>query len=236
MRRVVALCVLLWLPASPAVAQSVTSLVTALPSDLHHLISKPSAIIVGSAAAVSIPLRPNDPAIARHARSDGDGLAALVADSGFLGSAYLHGAGALGTFVVGRVLRSPGTSQLGADLIRGHVINGMLTDGLKGLTPRTRPDGDNRSFPSGHTSTAFTTATVLQRHLGWKVGAPAYLAATYVGVSRVAEFRHFATDVIVGAGIGLTAGRAVTVNVHKQPLSISPVLGAGTMGVSVASR
>jgi membrane-associated phospholipid phosphatase len=236
MSRIVVVFAMLVVCASEANAQSVASLVTTLPSDFAHLFSKQSAVIVGSAAVVSVPLRPNDPAIARHARSDGDGLGAIVAEGAVLGSFWVHGSAALGTFVAGRVLHSPGVGQIGADLIRAQSVNGVITDGLKVLTSRTRPDGDQRSFPSGHTSTAFTTAAVLQRHLGWKVGIPAYTIATYVGASRVVEYRHFATDVIIGASIGLTAGRAVTVNVHRKPLAISPVVGAGTIGVSVTSR
>ncbi|MCH5347212.1 MAG: phosphatase PAP2 family protein [Muribaculaceae bacterium] len=74
-----------------------------------------------------------------------------------------------------------------------------------------RPDGsDSRSFPSGHTARAFMGATVVARELGdispwWAVGA--YTVATGVGVSRVIERRHFPTDVVAGAGIGILSAQ-----------------------------
>jgi membrane-associated phospholipid phosphatase len=52
---------------------------------------------------------------------------------------------------------------------------------------RTRPNGDPRSFPSGHTSASFATAQVLQGHYGWKVGVPVYAVATYTAGERVSN-------------------------------------------------
>jgi membrane-associated phospholipid phosphatase len=55
----------------------------------------------------------------------------------------------------------------------------------------------------------FASATVLQRHFGWK-GAIAYTAAAYVAASRLHENRHYLSDVVFGAAIGTVAGRTVT--------------------------
>ena len=56
-----------------------------------------------------------------------------------------------------------------------------MVQALKYTVRRERPDGsNNKSFPSGHAASAFATATVLQRHYGWKVGAPAYALGSYV--------------------------------------------------------
>ena len=70
---------------------------------------------------------------------------------------------------------------------------------------------DEFSFPSGHSSVTFATATVLQRNFGWKAGVPAYALASYVAASRVQMKRHFFSDVAFGAAIGIVAGRTVTV-------------------------
>lgn len=50
---------------------------------------------------------------------------------------------------------------------------------------------------------------MLQRHYGLKAGIPAYAVATYVAASRLHDNRHYLSDVIFGAGIGIATGRAV---------------------------
>lgn len=78
---------------------------------------------------------------------------------------------------------------------------------LKSATHVTRPDGSNRhSFPSGHTATAFMTATMLNKeygHLSPWVGIGAYSTATATGLMRMANNKHWLSDVLVGAGIGI---------------------------------
>ena len=78
-----------------------------------------------------------------------------------------------------------------------------------------------------------STAAVLQRHLGWKVGIPANVMALYVGSSRLAASEHFATDVVFGAALGITAGRAVTFNVHRKRLAIAPEISPHQVGFGV---
>ncbi len=73
---------------------------------------------------------------------------------------------------------------------------------LKGLFERERPDGsDNLSFPSFSAASAFTSAAFIQRRYGWDAGLPAYLAASYVGWSKVHSDRHHPTDVLAGAAL-----------------------------------
>jgi membrane-associated phospholipid phosphatase len=85
-----------------------------------------------------------------------------------------------------------------------------LTYGLKYVVRRERPDGTGYSFPSGHATVTFASATVLQRHLGWRYALPTYTLATYVAVSRLHENRHYLSDVVFGSTIGIIAGRTVT--------------------------
>lgn len=72
-----------------------------------------------------------------------------------------------------------------------------------------RPDGSTRnSFPSGHTATAFMAATMLHKeygHLSPWVSVGGYTVATLTGVSRQLNNRHWVSDVMVGAGIGILA-------------------------------
>jgi membrane-associated phospholipid phosphatase len=59
-------------------------------------------------------------------------------------------------------------------LIHAQLMAEGLTFMIKQATRRSRPEGSGYSFPSGHATVTFASATVLQRHFGWKVGLPAY--------------------------------------------------------------
>ena len=83
---------------------------------------------------------------------------------------------------------------------------------LKNTTNVTRPDGsNNKSFPSGHTATAFMAATMLTKEYGdlspW-VGIGAYSVASATGLMRVANNKHWLSDVLTGAGVGILATEA----------------------------
>lgn len=88
-------------------------------------------------------------------------------------------------------------------------MTAVCTEALKRLTHRQRPDGSNyRSFPSGHTSSSFAVAAVLQQYYGLGVGLPAYGLATLSGLARMQSHRHYLSDVLFGAGLGILFGRA----------------------------
>ena len=73
------------------------------------------------------------------------------------------------------------------------------------------------AFPSGHTTVAFAAATVFALEYRNRPLIPivAYTAATLVGISRVTENKHWATDVLVGAALGYLSGRQVVNNYHR---------------------
>jgi membrane-associated phospholipid phosphatase len=92
------------------------------------------------------------------------------------------------------------------------------------------------SFPSGHASAVFTTASILHQHFGWKVGGPSYVVASYVALSRLPSNRHFLSDVIFGSALGIAVGRSVTFH-ERHVLSgvqIQPLLYP--CGIAVAIR
>lgn len=128
---------------------------------------------------------------------------------------------AVGTWGLGRMLHAPRMTAVGTDLVEAQLVTQTAVQGLKYSFRRPRPDGSNNlSFPSGHTATSFATATVLQRHFGWGAGVPAYAFASYVGIARMAADKHHLSDVIMGAGIGLVAGRSATVGVAGQRFAV----------------
>ncbi len=88
------------------------------------------------------------------------------------------------------------------------AIMAGLVNGIKYTASEMRPDGSTRnSWPSGHTATAFLAATILHKEYGltrspwYSVGA--YTLATATGVMRVLNNRHWISDVLSGAGIGI---------------------------------
>jgi membrane-associated phospholipid phosphatase len=130
---------------------------------------------------------------------------------------------AFAAYAIGRSTGSPRVMQLGSDLIRAQVVAELLTTGIKQTARRARPDGSGFSFPSGHTTVTFASATVLQQHFGWKVGVPAYAVASYVAASRVEMKRHYLSDVAFGAALGIVAGRTVTIG-RKQKFTLAPIV------------
>ena len=91
-----------------------------------------------------------------------------------------------------------------------YLTMGILVNGLKYTVREPRPTGARNSFPSGHTATAFMGAELVRMEYKdasvW-YGVGAYVVATGVGVLRVWNERHWATDVLAGAGIGILSAR-----------------------------
>ena len=99
------------------------------------------------------------------------------------------------------------------------IANGLCTYGIKFITGRVRPDGANRrSFPSGHTSSSFLAATIADDLYGSKIGVPAYLLAGLTGLSRIHDNKHYLSDVIFGAGLGIALGKGFGNDAQKKTL------------------
>lgn len=87
------------------------------------------------------------------------------------------------------------------------ILMGSAVNTLKQTTQVERPDGSNKhSFPSGHTATAFMTATMLTKEYQHKspwIGIGAYTVASATGLMRVVNNKHWLSDILAGAGIGI---------------------------------
>ena len=134
------------------------------------------------------------------------------------------------------------TATDGQRALEAVAVSGIATAVIKGLAGRMRPyaspsnatdfkfgrgiggSGEAQSFPSGHTSAAFAfasviTARVAQRSPGraaW-LGPLLYGAATLTGISRVYDHKHWASDVLLGAGIGTVSGWLVSRHLDHKP-------------------
>ncbi|MDR0386244.1 MAG: phosphatase PAP2 family protein [Prevotellaceae bacterium] len=103
------------------------------------------------------------------------------------------------------------------DMIAVCALSNLLETGIvyavKRTSARMRPDGStNNSFPSGHTATAFVAAEFLHQeygHISAWFSICGYAAATLVGAGRIFNNRHWLSDVIAGAGIGILSTKMV---------------------------
>jgi membrane-associated phospholipid phosphatase len=136
--------------------------------------------------------------------------------------------------------------DLSKSLFNAVAITGLATVSLKATIGRNTeaPNGEGDPFvgawPSGHTSSAFTVAAVLDEYYGPKIGIPAYILAGLAGWERIDDGEHDLSDVVFGAVLGHVIGKSVAANhlarvcgMECQPL-IDPV--TGTTGVAFERR
>ena len=106
--------------------------------------------------------------------------------------------------------------------LKAYTTGLILQQSLKRIVQKPRPDGSNNySFPSGHTTSAFSGAAFIERRYGWKYGIPAYALASFVGYSRIQANKHDGFDVLAGAAIGIGTTYLFTKPYSKKPLDIT---------------
>ena len=117
-------------------------------------------------------------------------------------------------FAVGLFNENKTLKEQSLEVIGGLALTTVLTEGLKIIVNRQRPYEKytdiypyqyekGKSFPSGHTAAAFSTATSLAiLYKKWYIIAPAYLWSTSVAYSRLYLGQHYPSDVLASAFIG----------------------------------
>ncbi len=188
---------------------------------LINSIDKDGLTILGIGAAATVVARQYDETVFQHNQTVEDRiLEHHTADfGGFVGSG--------GPGILIAVTQLFFDQQNGLAHSRAIVLTSVSHIMLAGMIQRNRPTGRNYlSFPSGHASSSFATASSLAYAYGWKVGIPAYAAATFVAVSRVNENIHWLSDVVAGATLGIFWGRAsasINPDNKKSDLVIMPI-------------
>ena len=93
------------------------------------------------------------------------------------------------------------------ELAYASMFSIHLSTLLKNTVRRTRPDGgDSLSFPSGHSTAAFTGASFMHHRYGLAWGIPAYAIATSIAYERIHSKKHYWTDVLAGSALGWVSG------------------------------
>lgn len=209
--------------AAPVVAGTLRSL-TRLPD-------KGSIAILGAGAAGAMAAHGADTTVTQSFRDQPD-LRPVFKPGSTIGGMPFEVGAAAAIMTIGHSAGHPCLTSLGSELLQAQFVGAAWTIAVKQVVRRDRPEGSGYSFPSGHAATAFASATVLQHRFGWKAGIPAYAVATYVAASRVDMQRHYLSDVVFGAAVGIVAGRTVTVGGHQ--FEIGPMAASGGAGVGLS--
>jgi PAP2 superfamily len=118
-------------------------------------------------------------------------------------------------------------SHMGLDLLRAQIVSQTFVQAIKYSVRRDRPTGECCSFPSGHATTAFAVAAVVERHFGYRMSVPAMAIATYVATSRLHDNRHFLSDVVFGSALGTATGWTVVGRHGRGSYALVPVAVPG---------
>lgn len=164
-----------------------------------------------------------------------------VKEFNYLQETYLT-VGGLATYGVGRLTGNRAVADVGLHVAEAVFVASSASQLIRGPLGRARPttnDGtdqydfapgkgfrefEHRAFPSIHSSSGFAAATVVTRevaerwprHSRW-VGPTAYALAFTPGFARMYLGQHWASDVLMGAAIGVIAGQRVVTYNHRNP-------------------
>ena len=231
------------LPACSLAAQGVAATDTSRRQ--QTLFTASDAVLAAGFVGLTVAMFPADKFIARHLR-DQTTPANKFFDHAATGFEVISSPGAFiigpALYAYGRYANHPGIEDLGWHGTEAVLVGSGVTGLLKGLLGRSRPyvtadtnprdfmfgkgfSGEDRSsFPSGHTTTAFAAAASVTSEVHrmwprytWYVAPVMYGGATLVGLSRMYHNKHWASDVVLGAGIGTFSGLKVVRYSHSHP-------------------
>jgi membrane-associated phospholipid phosphatase len=121
-------------------------------------------------------------------------------------------------------------------------VSSIATFGLKAIRQNDTPNGQNWAWPSAHTSSSFTAASVLHEFYGLKVGVPAYIMASLVAYRMMDTGDHWASDRVFGATLGWVVGHTIATK-HKSLevagfsiMPLTPIVGTQVMGINLIKQ
>ncbi|HEY7505533.1 MAG TPA: phosphatase PAP2 family protein [Gemmatimonadales bacterium] len=213
-------CVLL-LGVSPGVAAQSPTTPIAVPKAAapHTLRWWEAAIVVWPALGLMTADASVTHEFREHATSSAEHLAATFRR---VGQPEVYALLPLGVLATGAVMHNPAVVRAGGRLVATVVVSTVAFQTLKLVSGRARPDAEEgpidfrpfsgqASFPSGHSTVAFALATSISDdlHNPWATAA-LYGIAAGTAWSRVYNERHWASDVVVGAALGVTCAKVVS--------------------------
>jgi hypothetical protein len=91
-------------------------------------------------------------------------------------------------------------------MLTALAVTDITTVALKGIRDNDSPNGKRWAWPSGHTASSFTVASMLDEYYGPKVGLPSYALASLVAYRMLDTGDHWTSDVVFGAALGWVVG------------------------------
>jgi Membrane-associated phospholipid phosphatase len=231
------------LPCAPALAQAPAATDT---SQAHQtLFTARDAWLAAGFAGLTVAMFPIDKHIETHLR-DQSTPANRFFDRSATGVEYVTTPGSFiiggALYGIGVVAHKPQLMDLGWHGTEAVLLGSGITGVLKGALGRARPDASaltqpsdfkfgkgfssdvRTSFPSGHSTSAFAAAAAVTSEVNrmwprytWYVAPVMYGGASLVALSRLYHNRHWASDVVLGAGIGTFSGLKVVKYTHAHP-------------------
>lgn len=146
------------------------------------------------------------------------------------GNGFFLGSSLTALYVTGEIIDDAKLRKIALLGLESWIITGVVVWSMKFLIGRARPHEEETStafhpfsfrsrylsFPSGHASAAFAVATTIADHSEkFIVDALAYSLAFLVGISRVHDGKHWASDVFIGAAIGHLISKKISA-AHRQ--------------------
>lgn len=211
---------------------AVASPVRAQDAEPPPLVKTTDIVLFGAFVAGTALIAPLDRAVAerlQHPQAQANRAlrypAAFFRETGYPGSVVIGGS----LYAIGRLADERDVAALGLHGLEAILIGNLFARGVKSVVGRARPyvgagphsfglmrgfaSDSYRAFPSGHTVAAFAAATVVTQEAGrrWQdsellIAPMMYGGAALVGVSRMYNNKHWASDVMMGAAIGTLAG------------------------------
>ncbi|MGE0160535.1 MAG: phosphatase PAP2 family protein [Gemmatimonadales bacterium] len=238
----------------------------AIPSPATGLFDTGDWVLVGGLVTAQLILMPLDDdvrdAAAEMRGATSDDIADILRP---LGGRTELAALSAATWAMGRAISSHRVADFGLHAFVSLALSNVVTGSLKVVTGRSRPlvleadgtwarrgprawdflggwgdDGARQSYPSGHATNAFALATVFAEELGGPAGWIAYPVAAGVAWSRVNDEAHWASDVAMGALVGIVSGQLVVRRGHRRGgwlertfLEASPALDRLDIGLAI---
>src|ERR1035437_622471 len=213
---------------------------------MQVLFTVKDGILAAGVVGATIALFPVDRAMAVRLQNENAAPGGKTLNSWANGFDYLAIPGvfvlAPALYVIGRLDHDPKMQDLGWHTTEAAVVGIGITEILKGFVGRSRPyvsadtnphdfrfakgftSTDRSSFPSGHATIAFAAAAAATSEVSrmwpkykWLVGTVLYGSAALVGFARMYQSQHWASDVVIGAGIGTFTGLKVVRYAHAHP-------------------
>lgn len=234
-------------PISPFSGHYVRLLV----SDAAHILTAPMrwdredwrdvSLYAAGVGAVMLLDKPVYEEVQRNRTESIDDFASTVQDLGSYPSFGIMGA----FYVAGALLEDERARTVAMDAFASSLVSaGMITTTLKVAAGRSRPNeeegayrfkpfGGDHSFPSGHTTQAFSLASVIAEHYDERwIDITSYGMATLVGLARIEQEAHFPSDVVAGAVIGTLVGKAIVRynKGHRTGITLTPAGDGQTTG------